>query len=90
MIEEKEEGFGCFGTIFLALFLSVLIAGAINNFGSEKVEFWNVFSYTFIVVLALGLITKMSAIFNNMKLKKASKIVAERIIKEEEKDSDTS
>lgn len=85
MIEEKEEGFGCFGTLFLALFFSVLISGGINYFfGSETVEFWGVFKWTFIVVLSIGAIIKISAILSNNKLKKASVLEAERIIEDAE------
>lgn len=91
MVEEKEEGFGCFGTIFLALFFSVLISGGINYFfGSETVDFWGVFQWTFIVVFVIGGIAKISAILSNNKLKKASVLEAEKIIEEEEADKDKS
>ena len=88
MVQEEEKGFGCFGTIFLAAFFALIVGGGTNYFfGTGTVEFGDVFIWTFIVVLGLGAIVKTTAILNNNKLKKASKIEAERIIAEEEENT---
>jgi hypothetical protein len=84
MVEEKEEGLGCFGTIFIAALFAFIIGAGVNYFfGAGTIEFGTIFKWTFGATLVLGAIIKLSAIMNNNKLREASKIEAERIIADE-------
>ena len=88
MAEENEKGIGCFGAILVALLLSIGIAGGINYlFGEGAVEFWDVFIWTFGVLVVIGVIGQIFAMSNNNKLRKASRIEAERIIAEEKENT---
>ena len=55
--------------------------------GEEAVEFGDVFIWTFGVVAVIGVLGQIIAMFNNNKLRKASKIEAERIIAEEKENT---
>ena len=88
MVEEDEKGIGCFSAIVVALLLSIGIAGGVNYlFGEGAVEFGDVFIWTFGVVVVIGVLGQIIAMFNNNKLRKASKIEAERIIAEEKENT---